>query len=234
MKFLHFLSKFREIQIKRIYLLYILYSLACISVITQIILKAYELASFLGIALFGALIIRKVTLLLRKKMGDESEKKTTDWNALRRQLTQILSESRILLDTAVELRSDEASKVIFSGNQVNGDFFEENEELIKDTRKIGIDGLLCLIFLIQQQPSVVSVKAMQKSLKIPIASAYRQLQKLSEYKLVITYYHPDKPSKALYKITDDGSSLVIRLYELIGGSMIPALDEKRNQIEAET
>ena len=78
------------------------------------------------------------------------------------------------------------------------------------------------------------MRAMQKSLKIPLASAYRHLQKLTEYKLVVTYYIPDKSSKALYRITDEGSSLIIKLYKLIGGSMIPINETKRTKLEVES
>jgi len=181
-----------------------------------------------------ALSLRFTIILLKKRAKDQPEKKITDWKELRNQLTQVLSESKILLDTAIELKSEEISTVILSEKQVNGNFFEENEELIKTTRIIGIDGLLCLMFLIQQQPAIASVRAIQKSLKIPLASAYRHLQRLSDNLLVTTYYLAEKPSKVLYKITDDGSSVIIRLYELIGGSLLPIYEDSRTKIEAET
>ncbi len=228
-----FSSRLKEIQIKKSYFIYFLYLLASSTVITMIVLKFEEMYFSLLIVLGLALVLRTTIIVLNKRMGDEHVKISTDWKVLRQQLTQILSESKILIDTAVELKSDEVSSIIFSEEQVNGNFFEENEELIKTTRKIGIDGLLCLIFLMQQQPAIASVRAIQKSLKIPLASAYRHLQKLSEFKLIKTYYTPEKPSKALYKITDEGSSLIIQLYELLGGSLIPRFEDMSTRVEVE-
>ena len=175
-----------------------------------------------------------VNIFLKRRIPDEPEKGTTDWKTFRKQLTQILTESKILLDTAVELKSDGVSTTIITEEHVNDYFFKENKVLIETIREIGIDGLLCLIFLIQQQPAIASVKAIQKSLKLPIASVYRHLKKLSINELVVTYFYPDKPNKALYRITDEGSSLIINLHELLGGSMIPTFEEKRTKTEAET
>ncbi len=226
--------KLREIKLRRIYVYYFLYLFAVISIIIQLVYGYENVYPLTLMILVLAVILRIINIYLKRRMKDEPEKGTTDWKIFRKQLTQILTESKILLDSAVELRSDEVSSVIISEDQVNGLFFKENEKMIETIRKIGVDGLLCLIFLIQQQPAIASVKAIQKSLKMPIASAYRHLKKLSDYNLVVTYFYPDKPNKALYKITDEGSSLIIDLYELLGGSMIPSLEEKRSQIEAET
>ena len=233
MNFKQFSSKIKTIQIKSIYSIYIPYLLACISVIVLAVFKGELVAFTTGLILATALSLRLTIILLKKRAKDQPEKKITDWKELRNQLTQVLSESKILLDTAIELKSEEISTVILSEKQVNGNFFEENEELIKTTRIIGIDGLLCLMFLIQQQPAIASVRAIQKSLKIPLASAYRHLQRLSDNLLVTTYYLAEKPSKVLYKITDDGSSVIIRLYELIGGSLLPIYEDSRTKIEAE-
>ncbi|MCE7747961.1 MAG: helix-turn-helix transcriptional regulator [Candidatus Heimdallarchaeota archaeon] len=236
MTFKQFSSKIKNTQIKSIFGIYVPYLLACISVIVLAVFERELVAFTTGLIFAIALILRIPIVLLKKHAKDQPETRTTDWKVLRQQLTQILSESKILIDTAVELKSDESSVVILSDKQVNGNFFEENEKLIGSIRKIGIDGLLCLLFLIQQQPAIASVKAIQKTLKLPLASAYRHLQKMSEFELVTTYYTPDKPSKALYKITDEGSSLIINLYELIGGTMLPLhdLDLTESKIEMET
>ena len=220
-------SRVKEIQIRSIYFLYSLYLIACISVIVQIIVEAFLFAFVTGLMLIVAILTRITIIILDKRTKKHPEKKSTNWRELRKQLSQILLESKILLDTAVELKNEEISTVIFSEEQVNGNFFEENEDLIRTIREIGIEGLLCLMFLIQQQPAIASVRAIQRSLQIPLASAYRHLQKLSVYQLVITYYLTEKPSKVLYKITDEGSSLIIKLYELIGGSMIHSFEEKQ-------
>ena len=226
--------KLREIKLRRIYVYYFFYLFAVFSIIIQLVYR-YENVYPLTLIILGfAVILRIVNIFLNRRMVDEPEKVTTDWKSFRKQLTQILTESKILLDSAIELRSDEVSSVIISEEQINGLFFKENEKMIETIRKIGADGLLCLIFLIQQQPAIASVKAIQKSLKLPIASAYRHLKKLSTLELVVTYFYPDKPNKALYKITDEGSSLIINLYELLGGSMIPSIEGRKTKIEAET
>ena len=228
-----FSSKLKVFQNKNIYVNYTPYLFTSITVIVLIVLKLYLMVLVTGVLFFAALILRIVITILNKRLKDQPEKKSTNWKELRKQLTQVLSDSKILLDTAVELKTSETSTIIFSEEQVNGNFFEENEELIKATREIGIDGLLCLMFLIQQQPAIASVRAIQKSLKIPLASAYRHLQKMSEFKLVVTYFVTEKPGKVLYRITDEGSSLIIKLYELIGGSMLPAYEEKRTEFKVE-
>lgn len=226
--------RLKELQFKKILNIYLLYLLAIISIIVCIVLEL-EVTYFSLLIVFGfALILRVINIVFKRRRGDETKKKFTDWNILRQQLTQILTESKILLDTAVELKSDEVSVIILSEKQVNGNFFEENEELIESIRNIGIDGLLCILFLVQQQPAIASVRAIQKSLKIPLTSAYRHLQKLTELKLVITYYTPEKPSKVLYKITDEGSSLIIQLYELLGGSLMPGFESLSTEIKTIT
>ncbi|MHA1955028.1 MAG: hypothetical protein ACW96U_13895 [Candidatus Heimdallarchaeaceae archaeon] len=227
-------SMAKKILIRRHNFLFLLYLLSIAILIIFLILEAIPFAIITGILLSVAILSRIAIVVLDRRLKKHPEKKTTDWRELRQQLSQILVESKILLDTAVELKDGEISTIILSEEQVNGNFFEENEELIKTIRDVGIEGLLCLMFLIQQQPAVASVRAMQRSLKIPLASAYRHLQKLSDYQLVITYYLTEKPSKVLYKITDEGSSLIIRFYELIGGSIIPTFDEKQTSIEVET
>lgn len=209
---------------------------AAISVIIILILNVDEMINFFAICLLVAsIILRIVIVILKKRVRDQPEIKTTDWNELRKQLTLILSESKILLDSAVELRSEEVSNIILSEKQVNGNFFEENEELIKSIRNIGINGLLCLLFLVQQQPAIAAVRAIHRTLKIPLATAYRHLQKLSELKLVSSYYEPDKPSKALYRITDEGSSLIIQLYEIIGETLLPlqSVKPEKTQVKSE-
>lgn len=226
--------RLKKLQLKKILNIYLLYLLAIISIIVCIVLTFEDMYFSLLIVFGVAIVFRVINIVLKRRRGDETEKKFTDWKILRQQLTQILSESKILLNTAVELKSDEASVIILSEKQVNGNFFEENKELIESIRKIGIDGLLCLMFLIQQQPAIASVRAIQKSLKIPLTSVYRQLQKLTELELVITYYTPEKPSKALYKITDEGSSIIIQLYELLGGSLIPVFESPRKETKAIT
>lgn len=214
-------------------LLYVLYLLAIAVFIIFLILEDIPFLILTGILLLFAIISRISIFVIERRLKKHPEKKTTDWKELRSQLTQILSESKILLDTAVELKNGEVSTIILSEEQVNGNFFEDNKDLIENIRKIGIEGLLCLMFLIQQQPAIASVRAIQKSLKIPLASAYRHLKKLSEHQFVVTYYLTDRPSKVLYKITDEGSSLIINLYELIGGSIIPLFEIKGTEVEAE-
>ncbi len=230
MNFKQFTLKIKGYKFEKQHLIYLLYQIACVSIIIQFALGTVEFALISGLILIAAVLIRITLVVLKKKNIIRTEKESIDWKALRQQLTQILSESKILLDTAVELKRDETSTIIHTEQQVNGSFFKENEELIQETREIGIDGLLSLMFLIQQQPAVASVRAIQKSLKIPLASVYRHLQKLTNKQLVITYYVTDKPSKALYKITDEGSSLIIKLYELIGGSLLPIHEDIKTNV----
>ena len=224
----------RRFLIRKQNILYILYLLAVAVIISMLIIEALLYTLIAGVLLTAAIILRVTVVILDRKLKKHPEKIPTNWKELRRQLTQILTESKILLDTAVELKNGEISTILLSEEQVDGNFFEDNKELIETIRKIGIEGLLCLMFLLQQQPAIASVRAMQRSLSIPLASAYRHLQKLSEYQLVITYYLTEKPSKVLYKIKDEGSSLIIKLYELIGGSIIPIHEKKRTRVQIET
>lgn len=228
-----YIERLKKFQFRWILNIYTLYLLAIIAIAICILEDLEITCLILIITLLVALILRITNIVLRRKI-QKPDQKVTDWKVLRKQLTQILSESRILLDSAVELKSDETSTIIMSEEQVNGNFFEENEKLIETIRKINIDGLLCLLFLIQQQPAVASVRAIQKSLKIPLTSAYRHLQKLTELKLVVTYYTPERPSKTLYKITDEGSSLVVQLYEILGGSLIPVFETSNTETKAVT
>jgi len=229
-------KKTKVFQQKNFYYTYVPYLLAIISVITLAYFNRGDFAFLVAMVLILPIILR-ITIILLKKYGKlQLEQPTTDWKELRNQLTLILTKSKILLGNAKEIKSDEISTIILSEKEVNGNFFEENEELIKTIRKINIDGLLCLLFLIQQQPAIASVRAIQKSLKIPLTSIYRHLQKMSEYELVHIYYEPDKPSKALYKITDEGSSLIIQLFDLIGGTMLPQyeLTSLESKVKMET
>lgn len=228
-------SRFKSVDLKTFVSIFFPYLLALSVIIFFLSVKAEDVALFSALALLVSIILRVSIISLKKHATKQSIDIISDWEELRKQLTLVLSKSKILLDTAIELKSDEASNIILSEEQINGNFFEENEELIKTIRKIGIDGILCLLFLLQQEPAVVSVRALQKSLKIPVASIYRHMKKITEINLVITYYNPEKPIKSLYKITDEGSSLLIQLYELLGGSMFSQFNivKKNSKIPAE-
>ena len=227
-------SSLKNILIRRHSFLYVLYLLSIAILIVFLIYETIPFSIIIGILLSAAILCRITIIILDRILKKHPEKRTTDWRELRQQLSQILVESKILLDNAVELKDGDISNIILSEEQVVGSIFEDNKEFIENIRKIGIEGLLCLMFLIQQQPAIASVKAIQKSLKIPLTSAYRHLKKLSEFQFVVSYYLTDKPSKVLYKITDEGSSFIINLYEIIGDSIIPSFDVKRTSVEVET
>ncbi|OLS32230.1 MAG: hypothetical protein HeimAB125_10940 [Candidatus Heimdallarchaeota archaeon AB_125] len=234
---LEFISKkMRVFHQKNFYYTYVPYLLAIISIITLAYFNRDDFAIIFAMVLILPIMIRITIILLNKYGKLQPEQPTTNWKELRKQLTLVLTQNKIILENAKELRSSNGTTVILSEEQVNGKFFEENEEMIKIIRKITIDGLLCLLFLVQQQPAIASVRAIQKSLKIPLTSVYRHLQKMMEYRLVELYYEPDKPSKALYTTTDEGSSLIIQLFDLIGGIMLPkySLESIESKVEMET
>ncbi|MHA2033536.1 MAG: PadR family transcriptional regulator [Candidatus Kariarchaeaceae archaeon] len=98
-------------------------------------------------------------------------------------------------------------------------------EFVKEIRSIGVDGLLIAIFLLSQNPTFFSIKTIQEQLGIPISTVYRTLKKLEEKEYVETRYTFDEPSRSYYSITVEGESLVLQVYELIGGSYLPPLRE---------
>ncbi len=197
------------------------YLLAIVAVIVPLF-WGYYIASLISALFLGvALILRFVDFMLQRKEKLDPETRHVNWKELRLQLTSILSESKILLDTAVELKNGEISSVIFSEEHVNDTFFGENMDFIESIREIGINSILCLLFLLQQQPAIASVRAIHKTLQMPLATTYRCLQKMSEIELITAHYLVEKPGKALYKIAEEGSSMIIKLYELLGGSMLP-------------
>ncbi len=72
----------------------------------------------------------------------------------------------------------------------------------------------------QQEPALTAVKIIHKILQIPVASTYRIMQKNLDKELVTLHHLTNKPGKAYYRITDEGTSLIIQLYELLGGEII--------------
>jgi len=214
----------------------ILYILALIAILVPLFWPdfVYSVVTFVSAPILTvALILRFVDFSLKRREKLNLETRTINWKKLRGELTNILSESKILLDAAVELKNGDVSSVIFSEEYVKDTFFEENMDFIETIREIGINGILCLLFLLQQQPAIVSVRAIHRSLQLPLATTYRCLQKMSDVKLITLHYLTEKPGKALYRITDEGSSTIIKLYELIGGSMLPPYEESKPVFETD-
>ncbi|MHA1419713.1 MAG: hypothetical protein ACTSPO_12405 [Candidatus Heimdallarchaeaceae archaeon] len=164
MNFRSFCLRIRDSHMKYEFILIVLYLLALIAVIIPLFWGFYIVSFISALILCVALILRFVDFMLKRREKHDPETRHVNWKELRVQLTSILSESKILIDTAVELKNGEISSVIFSEEQISDTFFEENIDFIERIREIGINGLLCLLFLLQQQPAIASVRAIHKSL----------------------------------------------------------------------
>ena len=166
-----------------------------------------------GPVIFIPLIIYVIVKLVRKLKGRIPRK--MDWKDVGSLLSELLREKNILAtDTkTVPLLSD--ASIIDNLEDVKDATLLEHQELILEIRKIGLDGVLCLIFLMQQEPSITSVRVINRILRIPMVSLYRNLQKIQEIGLVTIQYVTDQPDKAFYKITDEGISLIMQLYEIL-------------------
>ena len=105
---------------------------------------------------------------------------------------------------------DDVTQLTASTSALNADY-------IKELRTMGIDGLLIALFLLQEYPSFCSVKVIQKTLNIPLSTVYRVVQKLEENDIIANQYILGSPNKAYYRITQEGESVVLELYQLLGG-----------------
>ncbi|MHA2295370.1 MAG: hypothetical protein ACXADA_05095 [Candidatus Hodarchaeales archaeon] len=140
-----------------------------------------------------------------------------DWVKIRTYLEGILA-SRRFLPASVHVKDKINSiQAIDDDDQLGTDFYSSNVGKIENLRCTGIDGILICLFLFQRGPSFCSVKIIQKSLKIPLTTVYRTLQKLEDDNYVVQRHILDPVNKAFYGITPEGESLIIDLYDLVGG-----------------
>ncbi|NPD89357.1 MAG: hypothetical protein HGN29_11585 [Asgard group archaeon] len=154
---------------------------------------------------------RKEILIVRK---DE-----VDWKDLAQRLQKSLSEKQILKTDYLEKKSS-STIIIDSRQQLNHDFLEKNQKFIKELQEISLIGILCLLFLTQHHPSFSSVRIINRTLQIPVSSTYRILQKLVGMNLVTDYIITKQPNKMFYGITEKGDTIVLKLYELLGESIL--------------
>ena len=163
-----------------------------------------------------ALIIRLTTYLIRPKF--------TQWTKVFVFLTQLLSSQEFL--PAVEIESEPRkshipqeleSEIIYEMGEITPLLKTADQEFVSELREIGVDGLVILIYLMKQAPRICSTKVIEKELKIPIATIYRTLSKMEKNVLITTTYSFDRPNTALYAILPDGESIIINLFDLMGG-----------------
>lgn len=183
-------------------------------------------------------IVAKYTEWRGTRTIHKSQKKPVDWQYVRETLYTILLENDILIaESKAKKTNKTVDRVIHSIDETMQSFLQDNPRFVEMLRKIGIDGLLCLMFLLEQLPALTTAKVMQKILNIPVATLYRQLQKLTDEELIEIQYITNKPNTTYYRITEQGTSIVIQLYEFLGGTIlapINTLEEKRSEIETET
>ncbi len=152
-----------------------------------------------------------------------------NWTDVRTLLYETLVEQKILINGKKAIKGGAGGKIVDSIQHVEDNYFKENKAFISELRDIGIDGILCLFFLMQQEPALTAVKIIHKILQIPVASTYRIMQKNLDKELVTLHYLTNKPGKAYYRITDEGTSLIIQLYELLGGKIILPFSNSKAQ-----
>ncbi len=194
---------------------YILYSLVGIELIIGLILKMYILVLVCLVFAFIAGSFRALSLIKFKK----KIQRKMDWKDVRTLLYDLLTEKKILITETAKETTPKDVPLIDNLEDVKDATLLEYQDLILDVRNIGLDGILCLIFLMQQEPSITSVRVIKRVLKIPIVSLYRNLRKIQENGLVTIHYVTNQPEKAFYRITDEGISTILQLYEILGGDI---------------
>lgn len=207
------------------YIFYSLYSLIAIEMIIGLILRRHLLPISCLILVLFAVSMR----ILRLMEFKTRKKKSMNWTDVRTLLYETLVEQKILINGKKAIKGGAGGKIVDSIQHVEDNYFKENKAFISELRDIGIDGILCLFFLMQQEPALTAVKIIHKILQIPVASTYRIMQKNLEKELVTLHHLTNKPGKAYYRITDEGTSLIIQLYELLGGEIILPFSNSKAQ-----
>ncbi|MHA1779072.1 MAG: PadR family transcriptional regulator [Candidatus Heimdallarchaeaceae archaeon] len=166
------------------------------------------------------------------KVHKEERIKTKDWQIIRETLSEILLRKEIVVAKQELQLGEKKENKTLDVSETMQNFLKENPDFIEKLRVIGVDGLLCLIFLLEHLPALVSARTIQHVLRIPIATLYRQLQKLTEEQLIETQYLASGPGKTYYRITEKGTSIVIDLYEFLGGTIMLPINSK-NKVNEE-
>ncbi|MHA1223329.1 MAG: hypothetical protein ACTSP3_08750 [Candidatus Heimdallarchaeaceae archaeon] len=199
-------------MVKQEYIFYFLYLLSGAEIIIGLIFKAYFLTIICLSFTITALLFRAATLF----RFEEKPQKKMDWEEIRTILSNLLIEKNILVEKDNKtVVSTKETTLIDTLEDIKDPTLLENQELIIKIRELGVDGLLCLILLLQQEPAITSVRVIHKILKIPKASLYRYVSKLQQQNLISPRYIAEQPEKAFYKITDKGTSVIIQLYEIL-------------------
>jgi DNA-binding HxlR family transcriptional regulator len=128
---------------------------------------------------------------------------------------------REVVESIIEDKEEIANESLTDSSQVDTqtivqlDIPKLNKEFVDKLRSIGIDGVLILLFLLLQKPTLNSVKNINESVQIPIATLYRDMNQLLRQNMIYEQYVVDQPQTAYYQITEKGDKLIEELRQVL-------------------
>ncbi|MFW9992953.1 MAG: hypothetical protein ACFFD4_13000 [Candidatus Odinarchaeota archaeon] len=199
--------------------IYLLYLIILLELLVSVFMRTRVMTLSIILLAIIALTVHGYRHLLtrREQFPTQSPRKEYDWMKAKNFLENVLVSSNILPVSSLADGKNGLLQFIDDFEQVNENLSTLKPESVRVLRSIGIYGLLISLFLLQQENAFCSVKVIQKGLNIPLSTVYRTMQRLEEQDQIISHYVLDSPNKAYYRLTPEGESLILELYELLGG-----------------
>jgi DNA-binding HxlR family transcriptional regulator len=128
---------------------------------------------------------------------------------------------RDVVESIIEEKKEPAEEIITDSSQVDTQAIVQviipklNKEFVDQLRFTGIDGVLILLYLLLQKPTLNSVKNIHESVEIPMATLYRDISKLLRENMVYEQYVVDQSQTAYYQITEEGKKLMEELRQVL-------------------
>ncbi|OLS21276.1 MAG: hypothetical protein HeimC3_36560 [Candidatus Heimdallarchaeota archaeon LC_3] len=179
----------------------VLYFLLIIFGLFSFIIVIYPLTFFIIFILSLGLVIRYYTtkIIYHEQL---------EWQNLRNVVESIVIEDSAVITPIEELSLTESQKIV----QI---IPELDPNLVEKLREIGIDGILFLLFLLMQKPTLFNIRKIHELIKIPVATLYRDVKKLLDREMIFEQYIVEHPQTAYYQISLQGEQLMEDLKQIL-------------------
>lgn len=184
-----------------------------IALFIELIYFAFTRAFFSIIAIF---LIAAISIILRLS-HITYQRRSSIWVRFRYFLYRVLEDQDIFQPVEAEEGFEADSALIEQIEETTQIIIPPSPSFIEELREIGINGILLLTFIMKQSPKLTPVKVLEKELKIPLVTVYRILKRMTGTNLVSLNYAIDAPTKSYYSILPEGESILVKLFEMLGG-----------------
>ena len=137
------------------------------------------------------------------------------WTDVREKLKVVLIANSIIPGAPTLSPLDYPKPIFIDEGETKELSIQINPSIIEDLRFLGLDGILICLYLLKHRESYCSIRTIQKDLRIPTSTIYRNIQRLVDNNYISPQYSFDDPKRAFYQIAYEGETLMFDFYDLI-------------------